>query len=188
MERQITAYVVHDIPGRIRMRLDKSHRSPEVMRSLVQSFSRVEGVHDVRGNPSTGSLLLIYDPESLRMESLYMAAQSARLNIAMPHPQFQPPRQAGVTPAAASVNSIFGRVDAAITGLTGGLIDAKTLAPLGLTAVAVHQIITSRGHLARAPWYTLLWYAFGIFTRYNLRRNSKQPEGFKQPPSPPSSM
>jgi hypothetical protein len=28
------------------------------------------------------------------------------------------------------------------------------------------QILTERP-LARTPWYTLLWYAFGIFVRFN---------------------
>jgi hypothetical protein len=33
-------------------------------------------------------------------------------------------------------------------------------------AWAIRQILTERP-IARTPWYTLLWYAWGIYTRFN---------------------
>ncbi|MGE5619932.1 MAG: HMA2 domain-containing protein [Sphingomonadaceae bacterium] len=165
-----TAVIVHSIPGRIRVRLDKSSRSPDFMRTLVETLSAVEGVNRVEANPATGSVLLLYDPQVMDPEQLYLAARSAHLSVVLPgagRPTAQPDE---ITPIASGINSAIGRLDRAIFNFTSGNLDTKTLVPFGLAAAAIRQIVTSRGNVATAPWYVLLWYSFSLFHRFNRRR------------------
>lgn len=173
-QRDRTATVVHAIPGRVRVRLDRSLRSAETMQTLAGLLAQIEGVRQVRVNPSTGSVLLEYDPQQVNLEQLYLAANAAKVTLVMPGT----PNESGpqdMTPLAKRINSTFGRLDRTVYDFSGGRIDVKTLFPLGLAAAAVRQIATSGGNVAAAPWYVLLWYSFDTFTRYN-RRAGRTPE------------
>ncbi len=170
------ATIVHAIPGRVRVRLDPTLRSPDFMRSLVETLSEVKGVHQVQSNPTTGSILLLFDPGVLSLEQLYLAASAADVVIVTPGASSEPPVSEQTTPLARSINSAVGRMDRTVFDFTGGKIDVKTLFPLGLAAAAVRQIATSGGNLAAAPWYVLLWYSFETFTKYNLRKEKNGSE------------
>jgi len=168
MDGQKTVTIVHAMPGRIRVRLDRASRSPEGVQSLVDAISKVEGVRQVQANPVSGSILVHYDPEVLGIEGLYLAARAANLNVVQPQEAARPGWSVEPSLVAQSINSAFGRLDTTIADITGGKIDAKTIAPLGLVGLALRQIVVSGASLRNAPWYVLLWYSFGLFTRYNV--------------------
>ena len=165
-----TASLVHASPGRIRIRLDRAFRSPQFMQSLADSIVELDGVKGVNVNPSTGSLLLTYDPETLGLEDLYLAAKAADLNLAIPGSAARSPAGPTLSPLSAGISTAFDRLNQGVADFTGGKADAKTLVPLGLAAWALRQITTSGGNLAAVPWYVLLWYSFETFTKYGLRR------------------
>lgn len=58
------ATVVHHIPGRLRVRLPKANRDPDQLRQLREFVQGLGGVHRVEINPTTGSILVHYEPES----------------------------------------------------------------------------------------------------------------------------
>jgi len=58
------ASIVHHIPGRLRVRIPKSHRNPRLFRELQEFVQNLGGVRQVEINPATGSILVHYDPES----------------------------------------------------------------------------------------------------------------------------
>ncbi len=169
MQSDRTATIVHAIPGRIRFRLDRSLRSPESLRSLTDTLSQMEGVRRVEVNPATGSLLLLYDPEVLNIEQLYLAARTANVNVLIPEGAAAELPSEEVSAIASRINSFFGQMDSAVFRFTGGTIDVKTLVPFGLATAALRQIAASRGRLATVPWYVLLWYSADIFIKYNRR-------------------
>lgn len=172
MQGQKSAQLVHTVPGRIRVRLDRASRSPDSMQSLSRKLSELEGVREVRVNPRTGSMLLTYDPDLLGMEQLYLAARSAGIQVSLPGEPPNQPNPNGTSPVASWINSLFGRADTAVSDLSGGKIDARTVVPMTLGAWAVRRIAQSRGQLGAVPWYVLLWYAFELFTKYNRRRRA----------------
>lgn len=173
MSADRTATIVSAAPGRVRVRLDRSMRSPEAMRGLAEMVCGLDGVREVRANPITGSLLVLYDPETVSTEQLYLAAKAVNLTIVVPESNSSPAIMGEVSEMARAINSAFGRIDAAVWGFTGGNLDAKTLVPLGLGAAAVRQIATSGASLGAVPWYVLLWYCFDMFTKYNLGREPR---------------
>lgn len=172
MGQDRSVFLVHAIPGRVRVRLGKGLRSPDEMNALVGTLSRVEGIREVRANPTIGSLLILYDPKAIGIESLVMAAAAADIDIVIPEMDGRPPPSAELSDVARGINSAFGRLDRAVARATDGRLDAKTLAPLALGAVALRRILTSGADLSAVPWYVLLWYSFELFTKYNLRRGS----------------
>ncbi|HEX2923761.1 MAG TPA: hypothetical protein VHS28_07030 [Chloroflexota bacterium] len=172
MPQSMTASLVHAVPGRMRIRLSRKHRSTEIMRALAQALSSVDGVRQVQSNPISGSVLLLYDPEVLGVESVLPAARAAGLDIVEPGSSLA--ADDPISPAALGINTAFGRLDSTVAKLTGGFIDAKTLVPLGFIAAAARRVATSGASLDNIPWHTLLWYAFGVFTSYNLKRGGEQ--------------
>ena len=173
-ERKAT--IVHGIPGRVRVRLDSSLRTPEFMGLLAESLSQMEGVRHVQINPVTGSLLLLYDPTRLSLEQLYGAATAANITLAFPAEAGERPFTGEPTGTAQGINSFIGRLDRALFDFTDGKLDLRTLFPLGLATAALRQIATSGGNVAAAPWYVLLWYSFESFTRYNSSKPGERRE------------
>ncbi|MHB0871817.1 MAG: HMA2 domain-containing protein [Chloroflexota bacterium] len=169
MQGDRTATIVHAIPGRIRVRLGKSLSSPESMQSIMETLSAVEGVSRAEANPVTRSILLLYDPEVMNPEQLYLAAQSVDVAVVLPGSAQPSAASERITPIASSINSTVSRIDRAVFDFTGGKLDARTVVPFGLATAAIRQIVTSRGSLMRAPWYVLLWYSFELFTKFNRR-------------------
>lgn len=165
--------LVSALPGRVRIRLDRTARSPESIRELAELLAGLVGVREVQVNPATGSYLVFYDPEAVDITQLYVAAQAAKFNFVLPGISPEGAPQGDVSELARAVNSYFGQLDRILSGFTGGKLDAKVLAPMALGAVAVRQLFVQGASLSSAPWYVLLWYSFDLFTKFNLKKRSQ---------------
>lgn len=51
------AYIAHDIPGRMRIRVADAKGNPRVVGDLVEKLGKVAGVESVEGSTTTGSML-----------------------------------------------------------------------------------------------------------------------------------
>jgi len=69
LDAEMKPRVVHRLPGRVRLRLPALTRIPDVHRLVVaQCLQRAclpEGLHTLRADLLTGSMLIRYDPERL---------------------------------------------------------------------------------------------------------------------------
>jgi hypothetical protein len=70
MSPQAMGRVVHFTPGRLRLRVDRSKRSPALYDDLRGLLSTLPGVTSVDIAPETGSILVSYDPASLDADQL----------------------------------------------------------------------------------------------------------------------
>lgn len=50
---------------------------------------------------------------------------------------------------------------------TNGVADLRLLVPLGLSAIALRQLLTKGLQIEEMPWYVLAWYAFDSFIKLN---------------------
>ena len=170
MQNGRTATIVHSSPGRIRVRLGRELRAPDLMRTTQDTLAGIKGVRAVEVNPVTGSVLLLHDPAVLTFEDLTSAAAAANIVLTVPDPSDGPTTTpGGPSPLAQRINSAFGQMDGALARITGKRADARTLLPLGLGAIAVRQLAASGAQLSSIPWYILLWYSFEIYTKYNVK-------------------
>src|SRR5262245_21781553 len=56
------AQVVHHIPGRMRVKLPHTKGQHQLLQEIQQSISPLPGIKRVEINPTTGSVLVEYDP------------------------------------------------------------------------------------------------------------------------------
>jgi hypothetical protein len=169
-------HIVSLLPGRMRVRLHRSHRGPAEMKQIEQELGRRDGITSVTTDARTGSVLVQYDHRTVSKDDLvamlYDVGVVAREVLgaeALPIG-----REGGVvehSTAATGVLDALTDLDRRISELTDGKVDLKLLMPLGLGLLAARQILTTGGlGLAEVPAYVLLWYTFDSFYKLHQRK------------------
>ena len=67
---------VHSVPGRLRLKLSSIENRPDAAEALRSAAASIDGVTSVSANPTTGSLIVHYQPE--RLSSLMLLAELER--------------------------------------------------------------------------------------------------------------
>jgi len=169
--------VVHAMPGRVRLKVDKVRGNPAFAQKAQDKLGRVPGVKQVEAAPQTGSLLIYYDAAALMAEGALAAltdgfselfpemgavATNLGLESLIGH------LAAGEkTRSSANLMKSLGSINDEVARLTGGL-DLKLLIPMTLMLFGVRSLWTSK-KLALPAWYDYLWFAFSTFAMLNLR-------------------
>lgn len=162
--RTSAAYVIHRSPGRLRLKVAALRANPEMAERIAERLSTLPGVIEVRATPATRSVLVLHEEERFSEEQLAAAAREAELFELSPVAPVDT-TQEPARPRGATIWAAWESANRGLRHLSHGLLDLRTLIPLALVLWAFRQILTERP-LVRTPWYTLLWYAFGIFTRF----------------------
>jgi hypothetical protein len=66
------------------------------------------------------------------------------------------------------LNKAISNINSDLVQMSNGLLDLRLLFPLGLSALAVRQILIRGWQIDEIPWYALAWYAFDSFSKLNL--------------------
>ncbi|OKH29325.1 DUF5132 domain-containing protein [Chroogloeocystis siderophila] len=69
--------------------------------------------------------------------------------------------------ASEYIIDVFTEFNAQVKEMTNGVADLRLLLPLGLSAIALRQLLTKGLQIEEIPWYVLAWYAFDSFTKLN---------------------
>jgi hypothetical protein len=142
--------VVHNIPGRLRVRLPTHAHLPGLEVQLLAN----SGVRAARHVPRTRSVVIQYHPEETTAETL-LHALAAITGI-----EVDAGFAVGDLPLSESITGAVSRVNTALTRHTANQIDLPTLLALSLGG-AVLQLV--RGRARPLPWPTALWYAYELF-------------------------
>jgi hypothetical protein len=138
------AYLLHHIPGRMRINLPALKGDGWLLPEIRESLSPLPGVRDIETNSLTGSVLLRYSADEFENFGARLAEQAERnglftLNL--------PPRNSGrrlsMQPAepvnvtgpsemARAITGIMGEVNTGIKRQTDNIIDLKFLLPVGM--------------------------------------------------------
>jgi Heavy metal associated domain 2 len=70
-------HVVHAMPGRIRLRVDKVKGNPAFAQKAQNKLGRVPGITQVEAKPLTGSVLIYYDAAALLAEGAWRSSLMA---------------------------------------------------------------------------------------------------------------
>ncbi len=138
------AYVVHETPSRLRLKVPTRRRDTAFFCDARRRLSEEIPGARIDVNPRTASIL-IYAPHAGRAIAALSTDGPFRVCNAL---QAAPTLQ-GLSAQAASINESVRR-------LSGGLADARSYIVAGLIVTALVQI--ARGRVF-APAVTLLWYA-----------------------------
>lgn len=162
------AYIAHDIPGRMRIRVPDAKGNPTLVRDLVDKLGKVSGIESVEASATTGSVLLHYDPElhgelgrmlkgsgestmPLRIEE-----PARRKPTSRPQRRKRPPQSA----LARAISETSAALDDAIREATDNQLDLRVLMPLAMAGIGLMII---RRPAATPLWLTLMIFAFNSF-------------------------
>jgi len=147
----IPAYVVHELRGRLRLRIPVEHRGDETLfQSIADRLLQIEGVDAVSTDALTGSVLIHH---ALPGDDL--KAQLTRedlFNLETPPPR---PVRHGFAPLSKGISAF----DNGLREVSGGAADLRTLLFLTLVGLAIRQ--AARGEIM-IPAAALLWNAFAL--------------------------
>ncbi|MEN8165987.1 MAG: HMA2 domain-containing protein [Pseudomonadota bacterium] len=144
------AHIVHQLRGRLRLRIREKRQEPEYFEELLNRLQSVTGVSEVRVNQTTGSLLLLH-PE------LPYAELEAQLNELELFEIVATPEAKGS--ALNPVFAGFSWLDQAISEESIGHFDLRSLVFIGLVGLAAHQMY--RGNIT-VPAIPLLLSALSL--------------------------
>jgi hypothetical protein len=156
--------VVHEIPGRVRLRLPASTRSE----GLREAALAVPGVLGCGWVPRTRSLVVHYDPGQTGVASIIGAvAASAGVAPAGDSAASRSRDDAGQPPAIArAVLEGVASVNRDVRGLSNGMLDLGLVVVLALGFWGIRELL--RGNLGALAWSSALWYAHGLFRDYHV--------------------
>mgnify|MGYP000350869986 CR=1 FL=1 len=162
------ARIGHRLPHRVRVRIDSRRGDERYFERLEKDLSDRFNYETVQTCVTIGSLLLA-DP-ALDVEAVSdFARQNDLFDLRL--------APAGAAPVAVSVAGPIGSVSRTLNRITGGAIDLPGLVFLSLLSFGIVDLI--RGNFRTPPWYTALWYSFGVFSKSIIDR--KNPEAINGP-------
>lgn len=150
MTTRPTAYVVHAMPGRVRVRVPARKGDGAFFDGIAGRLRQLPAVTSVTTSPLTGSVLVHFTGE---IEALAFGAMTLLHDVAF---ELTPPP---AEPMMQRVRSGLADVDATVRELSGGEMDTRALAFCGLLAISAVQLL--RGNVL-APAATMLWYGAEI--------------------------
>lgn len=168
-------HVVHAVPGRVRLRVDRVRGNPALAQKAQEKLGRLPGIKEVEAKPQTGSVLIYYDVAGLLAEGalaaltdgfseLFPEMGAAATNLGIE--SLIGGLAAGeTTRSSTSLVKSLEAINAEVTRITGGL-DLKLLIPMTLLSLGVRSLWTSK-ELAVPAWYDYLWFAFSTFVMLN---------------------
>jgi hypothetical protein len=157
--------VVHDIPGRLRVRLPPGVPTGGLEAALAAEPGVIGSVVSSR----TRSVLVLYDLEHGDRNGIVEAvARSTGLErLADDHGSGQVASAVHSEPGAMlamGMREMVGEIDQRVRHASRGLIGLAGLMPVALTAWALAELV--RGRAAPLAWSSALWYAHGLYRDY----------------------
>ena len=167
----VAAYVAHQIPGRVRLKIPAAKGRPDLLEQIGAAPGSANDIKSVEYNSVTGSILIQYAPEAYKsLEALGSILSNPAVSVSV-----HASRPAGgvrswharrgereePSAAAKTITSFFKSLDQAIRDATGNELDLKVILPL--TAGAMGLLAFRRRSMTTPLWLTLLIFAFHSF-------------------------
>lgn len=145
----IDAVIVHQIPGRMRLRIPAMRGDSGYFSALSDKLENIEGVAMVKVNPASASIVLGYAGEA---QMLLEKMRELELDPRIEEHVGDAPRHSGIQP----VRLISGR-------------DINPMFMLGTALTVVGLVQTFRGQIV-VPSVTVFWYALEAFRNAGKNR------------------
>ena len=162
MTAELSAYVGHSVPGRLRIKIPSKRNDTEYFARTRRVLSDCPGVTAVDVSALTGSVLLLHAVDAEKIG-----------DYAQQHGLFQVASPASQSPSLHNqVAERLGTLNETISGILGRMVDLRASLFAALVGLALVQLF--RGNVL-APTVTLLWYAAGV-AMFAQTKNENAPE------------
>ncbi|KZL51017.1 hypothetical protein A2T98_04435 [Nodularia spumigena CENA596] len=157
--KPISTKIISNTPGRIRLRISPPHRHPREMQRITNVLKAQSHINQVRTNINYGSMIINHDGKNATLENVLTTLLDLGVTFA--------DITEGYSEAAEDVKRAIINLNKRFEQATSGEVDLRFIFPLGLSMLAVRQIIVKGLQLEIIPWYVLAWYAFDSFIKLN---------------------
>lgn len=153
--KPISTKVISSTPGRLRIRM--AQNQPGKMQRIANVLNANPQVSQVSTNPESGSITIYHDGKNNSLDNVVATLRDLGVIFAEV--------TEGNTEAAAQVSNAVVDLNQRVREATGGVVDLRFLFPLGLSTLAVRQLLAKGIQIETIPWYVLAWYAFDSFIK-----------------------
>jgi hypothetical protein len=167
--------VVHAIPGRIRLKIQKLKNDPAAVNEVVARLRKLPGIDRVEASPTTGSVVVSYGTSASGSDDITPGLSEAFGHTLFPGADPAELRRqltqrtngsAVPTPLASRIQSFLGGIDYGVERASRGTIDLRVLVPIALFCAGL-AILSTSGTLPVPTWYDLMWASFATFVALN---------------------
>lgn len=156
-----SAYIRHQIPGRVRLKIPEKKGDLGYFAELAEGFAGYQTITRLELNPVSASVLICHELSDDFLNIAGFAQQKGLFSIIdKPEEIFNFPKKPVTYFASAGV----AKIDKSLSDFTRGLMDGRSLLFLALIGLAVRQM--SKEHVLGAST-SLLWYAFRVLNGAN---------------------
>ncbi|MDJ0726206.1 MAG: hypothetical protein QNJ38_13920 [Prochloraceae cyanobacterium] len=178
----ISARLVSQTPGRIRLLVAQEFRQPEQMKRFASALSESIEIDRLRTNVVNGSITIFYNKE--RSDLAKISALLGDSGIVLENIFPEKATNLGKSFAAAELIAGAAQLNQQVKTASNGAIDLRFLIPLGFSALALRQLLVKGLQLGVIPWYVLGWYAFDSFIKFHYSSEPQLATEEDRPKSP----
>ncbi len=155
--KPISTKIISSTPGRLRLRVAQPQRQSRDMHRITSVLNANPQVDRVSTNLHSGSITIYHDGKTGSLDNIFATLRDVGIIFA--------DITEGKTEAAAQVTNAVVDLNQQIRQATNAVIDIRFLFSLGLSTLAVRQLLSKGLQLETIPWYVLAWYAFDSFIK-----------------------
>jgi hypothetical protein len=170
-----SAFVASHVLGRIRFKLHSQNRDKATMEGIKRNLEAREGIHDVRLNPTCGSVTVNYDHNCHSMSGILSFLEELDVIIeSIGHlPSIgengDTDHSGGAPEFIAAVNDLNRRFQK-VTGLP---VDLKLVLPLAFVGAGIWSIGKKGLMIESVPGLLFLWLAFDMLVKLHSAHTDK---------------
>ncbi|MBW4556652.1 MAG: hypothetical protein KME59_12050 [Trichormus sp. ATA11-4-KO1] len=157
LSKPISTKIISDTPGRLRLRIAQPHRHAREMQRLATTLKAQPNISQIQINIPYGSIVVNYDGKDETLENVF----ATLLNLGVVFTDITE----GKSEAATNITSAITNLNKQFEQATNGEVDLRFIFPLGLSMLAVRQLLIQGLQVEIIPWYVLAWYAFDSFIK-----------------------
>jgi hypothetical protein len=178
--------IVHAIPGRVRLKVPKIRKNSAFEAEIRDRLSTAKAIQRVEINPITGSVLLLYNPEEIRLPGPLFSLWKSFSSL-FPDLNFEEIRSCLVSSNSPSTPTSSSSASASSADPTvsrilelsrtanerlkkAGSPDIKVLLPMTLLTLGVRGLLIAE-NVPFPAWYDFLWFSFSTFFILNPRKD-----------------
>jgi cation transport ATPase len=168
------AVVAHHIPGRLRVKIPAAKGNPALLAQAQAALESLDGVHEVRVNQTTGSVIVEYDPQvhhkihdhvhehatKNNLFSLTPHAPATSVDRTLKELEEEAEFLASRSSLARVIVDFLRDCDMKVKQISNNSADLKVLVPLALAAYSIAVIELTA---ATPMWATLGLFSFNHF-------------------------